>query len=149
MKRPHSPKQFLNSAESQQLATAIEHAEKRTSGEIKVVLVRHCWADIRDKAARMFKKLNLDKTERRNCVMIMLVLTNREFLIYGDQGIHEKVGQEFWDDVRDLMCDKFREDKFGEGLCEGVREIGKKLAHFFPYQTVDKNEISDEVAYEE
>ncbi|MBI4833120.1 MAG: TPM domain-containing protein [Candidatus Lindowbacteria bacterium] len=143
------PKKFLSPAESQQLATAVEQAENRTSGEVKVVLVRHCWTDIRSKASRIFNKLNLDKTQQRNCVMILLVLTNREFLIYGDQGIHEKVGQDFWDDTRDRMLRKFEEDKFGEGLCEGVQRIGEKLAHFFPYQVGDKNEISDDIAHEE
>ncbi|UCD58854.1 MAG: TPM domain-containing protein [Candidatus Hydrogenedentota bacterium] len=149
MKRSPNPKKFLTSEESRQVAAAIEEAENRTSGEIKLVLVRHCWTDILTKAAQMFKKLNLDKTEQRNCAMIMLVLTNREFLIYGDQGIHEKVGQEFWDDVRDLMRVKFKEGKFGDGLCAGILRIGEKLAQFFPYQAGDKDEISDEIAFEE
>ena len=112
MKRSTNPKDFLTPEESRRLAAAIARAEKQTSGEIKVVLVRHCWTDIRARAARTFKKLNLDKTAARNCVMIMLVLTNREFLIYGDEGIHEKVGQDFWNDVRDLMLDKFKDDKY-------------------------------------
>jgi len=79
----------------------------------------------------------------------MLVLANHEFLIYGDEGIHEKVGQNFWDDVRDSMLEEFKEDKFGEGLCKGIERIGEKLAQFFPYQAGDKDEISDEVAYED
>jgi uncharacterized membrane protein len=149
MKRSLNPKTFLSAAESQELAVATAHAEDQTSAEIKVVLVRHCWADIHAKAARIFKKLNLDKTEQRNCAMVMLVLANREFLIYGDQGIHEKVGQKFWDDVRDSMLGKFKEDNFGEGLCEGVRRVGEKLAQFFPHQAGDKNEIPDDVAHEE
>lgn len=149
MKRSTDPKKFLTLEESQQLAAAIEEAERQTSGEIKVLLVRHCWDDIRAKAARMFRKLNLEDTEQRNCVLVMLVLANREFLIHGDQGIHEKVGQEFWDDARNLMRASFAQGKFGEGLCEGVRRIGEKLAEFFPCQADDKDEISDEVAHEE
>ena len=149
MRRSSNPKKFLSAEESQRLAAAIDHAENQTSGEIKVVILRHCWTDIRAKAARLFEKLNLNKTKQRNCVMIMLVLSNREFLIFGDQGIHEKVGQGFWDDVRDVMSRKFAEDKFGEGLCEGVTTIGEKLARFFPRQQNDRNEIPDEVAYEE
>ena len=149
VKRAANPAKFLTSEESRQLAAAIEHAEKQTSGEIKVVLVRHCWTDIHAKAAAVFMKHNLHKTELRNCVLVMLVLTNREFIIHGDQGIHEKVGQEFWDDVRDVMRARFAEDKFGEGLSEGVRRIGEKLAQFFPRGADDKDEISDEIAFEE
>ncbi|RJP69913.1 MAG: TPM domain-containing protein [Candidatus Abyssobacteria bacterium SURF_17] len=149
MRRPTNPKTFLTPQESAQLAEAIEQAEGRTSGEIKVVFVRHCWTDIRAKAFQMFKKLNLDKTEQKNCVLILLVLTNREFLIYGDQGIHEKVGQDFWDDVRDLMHARFKEGKFVEGLCAGIERIGEKLAVFFPYKAGDRDEISDEIAHED
>jgi uncharacterized membrane protein len=149
MNRSSNPKTFLTAEETQQLDSAVRQAEKQTSGEIKVVLTRHCWADLRAKAAQVFKKHGLDKTERRNCAMIMMVLANREFLIYGDEGIHEKVGQDFWDDVRDTMLDKFKEGEFGEGLCVGVQRIGEKLAQFFPYRADDKDEISDDVAFED
>ena len=149
MSRSTDPRNFLTAEETQRLDSAVKEAEKQTSGEIKVVLTRHCWTDILTKAAQIFQKHGLDKTERRNCAMIMLVLANREFLIYGDEGIHGKVGQHFWDDVRDAMLDKFKEDEFGEGLCVGVQRIGEKLAQFFPYQADDNDEISDEVAHED
>jgi uncharacterized membrane protein len=149
MKRSSNPRKFLRPEESDRLRVAVALAEKGTSAEIKVVLVRHCWSDIRLRAARLFRKLNLDKTEQRNCVMVLLVLTNREFLIYGDEGIHQKVGQAFWDDVRDLALARFKEDRFGEGLAEGVGLIGQKLAEFYPYHANGKNEISDEIAYQE
>lgn len=149
VRRPTNPKKFLTPEESRQLAAAIVEAERKTSAEIKVVLVRHCWTDIHVKAANQFRKLRLDKTEQRNCVMFLLVLTNREFLIYGDQGIHEKVGQNFWDDMRDLMRERFEEERFGDGLAEAVGRVGEKLAMFFPRLAGDKDEVSDEVVYEE
>lgn len=149
MDRPSNPNEFLMVDEAAAVEAVVKEAEKRTSAEIKVVVVRHCWDDIRRKAARVFRKFGLEGTEQRNCVLILLVVANREFLIYGDQGIHEKVGLDFWDDVRDRMRSKFAEDKFGEGICEGVRLVGEKLAEYFPYQVGDKDEISDEVVYEE
>jgi uncharacterized membrane protein len=149
MKRSGNPKNFLTEDESAPLAEAVQQAEGRTSAEIKVVIVRHCWGDIRDKALATFRKLALDDTRDRNCVMIMLVLANREFLIYGDTGIHEKVGQDFWDEVRDEMAARFREGEFGEGLRSGVLRAGEKLAEHFPRREDDRDEISDEVAYEE
>ena len=60
MKRSANPKKFLTPEESQRLAAAIEEAENQTSGEIKVVLARHCWTDIRAKASHLFKKFNLE-----------------------------------------------------------------------------------------
>ena len=148
MERSANPQGFLTEQESDQVKAAIAEAERQTSAEVKLAIVRHCWTDIRMKAASVFRKMGLDKTAERNCALILLVTTNREFLIYGDEGIHEKVGQDFWDDVRDAMASQFAEDRFGQGLSEGIRRIGEKLAHYFPRRKDDKDEISDDVAYE-
>lgn len=149
MNRSNNPKKFLTEKETELVANAIKEAETQTSAEIKLVIARHCWADIKRKAAHIFKKSGLDKTKQRNCVLILLITTNREFLIYGDQGIHEKVGQDFWEDTTVQMTNKFKAGAFGDGICEGIKVIGNKLAYYFPYQAGDKNEISDEVAYED
>lgn len=149
MNRSSDPKRFLTEDESERAANAIKEAEGQTSAEIKLVVARHCWTDIKSKAANIFKKFGLDKTKQRNCVLILVVTTNREFLIYGDQGIHEKVGQDFWEDTSNLMMNKFKAGAFGDGICEGIKLIGEKLAYYFPYQAGDKNEISDEVTYED
>ena len=149
MNRSNDPKKFFTKEETEQVADTIKKTERQTSAEIKLVVVRHCWLGIKNKAARIFKKFDLDKTEQRNCVLILLVTTNREFLIYGDQGIHEKVGQDFWQDTSHKMASKFKVGEFGDGVCEGIKLIGEKLAYYFPYQAGDKNEISDEVTYED
>ena len=76
------------------IVSAVAAAELRTSAEVKVVVARHCWTDLRDKAKSLFQQHELHKTADRNAVMVLLVLANREFLVYGDRGIHEKVGEE-------------------------------------------------------
>ncbi|MFW6158172.1 MAG: TPM domain-containing protein [Planctomycetota bacterium] len=149
MERPKNPDQFLTGDEAEQVEAAIARAERRTSAEIKLIIARYCWMGLEKKAAMLFKKHGLDQTEQRNCVLILLVTTERKFLIYGDEGIDEKVGQTFWEDVRDVMGAAFRDDRFGDGLAEGVGLIGDKLAEYFPYDEADRNEISDGVAYDE
>ena len=149
MDRSTNPKKFLDEKEMQRVTDTIKEAESRTSAEIKLVLARHCWTDIKNKAEHVFKKFGLDKTEQHNAVLVLLITTNREFLIYGGRGIHEKVGQNFWDDTRDLMISKFKVDEFGDGICRGIELIGEKLARYFPCREDDKNEISNEVAHED
>ncbi|MHC4207916.1 MAG: TPM domain-containing protein [Planctomycetota bacterium] len=149
MRRSSNPKEFLTQAESALVEAAIEQAETRTSAEIKLVIVRYCWDDIRYKAAKIFRKFGLDKTQQRACVLILLVVTNHEFLIYGDRGIHEKVGQDFWDDVRNMMAAQFKQNEFGQGLCRGINLIGEKLVAHFPSRLDDRNEISNEIDYEQ
>ena len=149
MTRSASPTQFLSPDESAAVTGAVAEAERRMSAEIKVITLRHCWNRIDAKATRIFRKLGLDKTRERNCVLILLVTTNREFIVYRDKGIYEKVGQHFWDDVRDEMQREFRADRFAEGLVAGIGRIGEKLSTHFPRRGDDQNEIPDEVAHEE
>ncbi len=147
MERSTNPKKFLSEAESAKINSAIKDAESKTSGEIKLVMARHCWGNMKAKAAKIFKQLGLDKTKERNCVLILFIVTNREFLIHGDQGIHEKVGQRFWEDIRDKMAAAFKQDEFGEGISGGVCLIGERLSEHFPYHRDDIDEISNEIIY--
>ena len=127
MKRSMNPKRFFKLDEQKAIETAIKSAEQATSAEIKLIVLRHCWQDIKDKASEFFKKHRLYDTQERNAVLILLVTTNREFLIYGDEGINSKVGQTFWDDVKDQMQHHFRDNLFGIGLQKGIEQIGEKL----------------------
>jgi uncharacterized membrane protein len=147
MVRSTNPRKFLSKVETEGINSAIKAAERKTSGEIKVVIARHCWGRLEGKAAKIFGQFGLDKTEKRNCVLILFVVTNREFLIHGDQGIHDRVGQGFWDEIRDKMAAYFERDEFGEGISEGVSLIGERLSEYFPYQRDDIDEISDEIVY--
>ncbi|MGE0610481.1 MAG: TPM domain-containing protein [Pirellulales bacterium] len=139
----------LSPADSAAIHAAVAAAEARTSAEIKVVVVRYCWSDIRVLAQRLFVQNQLDRTQGRNAVMILLVLVNREFLVFGDQGIHEKVGSEFWLQVRDAIREKLAAGELAHGVCAGVERVGEQLARYFPRAADDINEISDEVIHEE
>ena len=148
MKRSKNPKKFLSDDELYRVTAKIAAAESMTSAEIKLVIVKHCLTSIKRKALKIFKKYKLDQTDQRNCVLIMVVTANRQFLIYGDQGIHEKVGQGFWEEIEKSVTLKFKENKMGDGLSAGIHLIGTRLAQYFPLQSDDINEISDEVVFE-
>jgi uncharacterized membrane protein len=90
----------------------------------------------------------MEKTKSRNGVLIYLAVKNRKFAIIGDTGIHAAVTEIFWDSVRNKMLDHFRENHFTEGLIGAITETGKQLKNYFPYQTDDKNELSDEISFE-
>ncbi len=147
MARSTHPAKFLTAAETAAVNAAISEAERRTSAELKVVLARHCWGDLKRKARRIFRKLGLDRTEERNGVLILLVLANREFLVYGDEGIHAKVEQGFWSEVRRTMADAFGRDEFGKGLARGIRQVAEQLAQHFPCEEHDIDEIANEIVY--
>ncbi len=141
--------QRLPNEATDRIAEAVAVAELRTSAEVKVIITRYCWSDIHQKAQTLFHKHGLHQTKDRNAVMILLVLVNREFLVYGDKGIHEKVDDGFWIEVRDAMQDRFRNGELVEGILAGVERVGEQLAAHFPRAENDVNELSDEVVHED
>ncbi|WP_168205261.1 TPM domain-containing protein [Bythopirellula goksoeyrii] len=134
---------------SDRITEAVSAAEYRTSAEIKVIVLSYCWTDIREKAESLFYKYELHETQDRNAVMILLVLVNHEFLVYGDKGIHEKVEEDFWSTVCSAMREKFQAGNLVDGLCTGVERVGDQLATYFPRAEDDVNEVTDEVVHED
>ncbi|MBN2173342.1 MAG: TPM domain-containing protein [Bacteroidales bacterium] len=140
-------KNFLTREEQEDIMYAIKHAELDTSGEIRVHIEESCKGDPMDRAAYIFDKLNMQKTELRNGVLLYLAIKNRRFAILGDIGINKKVPEDFWDIIRDKMLNYFRDGHFSDGLVEGITITGEQLKKHFPYQSDDVNELSDEISF--
>jgi len=138
---------FFTKKQEQSIIAAIQEAERLTSGEIRVHLDRDYEGGITGAAHRTFHALGMDRTKLRNGVLIFIVPSKHEFAIYGDRGINQKVPTHFWEAVRDVMQQHFREGKFAEGVCQGVQLAGEKLREYFPWKDGDKNELSDEISY--
>ncbi|MFG0249007.1 MAG: TPM domain-containing protein [Phycisphaeraceae bacterium JB051] len=148
MPRSLNPNQFLTPDERKQLTDAVQEAESKTSSQIKVVLLRHCWGKLTDKASSLFIKYGLDQLPDRNGVLILLVLTNRELLIYGDEGINDKVDDDFWTNIHDQMTTAFKNNDMGTGLEQGIQQIGKQLAIHFPRGLNHENTVDDQPVFE-
>ncbi|MES2837661.1 MAG: TPM domain-containing protein [Bacteroidota bacterium] len=140
-------KKIFTPEQEKQLISAIEAAEKNTSGEIRVHIESTCSGDAMGKAQKMFHKLGMDKTDLKNGILIYLAFESRTFAIIGDKGINDKVASDFWDKTKDGMLENFKQSKFLEGLVFGVSEAGNKLKEFFPYQSNDKNELSNDISF--
>lgn len=142
-----SVRNFFTKQEKEDITIAIKNAELDTSGEIRIHIEETCKGDARDRAAYIFDKLDMQETEQRNGVLFYLAVKNRKFAILGDAGVNGVVLENFWDDVRDIMLNHFRENNFVDGLVEGITMAGKQLKKHFPYQSDDVNELSDEISF--
>ena len=126
---------------------AIEEAERGTTGEIRVSVSTFFWGDVRKTAEKAFDRLGMTATARRNGVLFFLVPSRRRFVVLGDEGIHEKVGQRFWEDVTAAVSDRFRKGDFTGGLVHGITEAGRVLALHFPREETNPNELPDDVDF--
>ncbi len=142
-----SPKNFFTREEQLSIRNAIAIAEKSTSGEIRVHLEGDCKEDVLDRASKVFFKLKMDKTKLRNGVLFYVAVNHRKLAIIGDKGINEKVPPGFWDQVRDVLLEHFKNRNYALGLCLGIELSGEKLRTHFPLQKNDSNELTNEVSY--
>ena len=138
---------FFTAEQQQEIIRAIRNAEMDTSGEIRLHLEESCGDDVLDRAADIFRKLEMHKTELRNGVLIYLAVKDRQFAIIGDVGINEKVPENFWDEIKEDMVANFKQGNFVKGLINAIETSGKELQHFFPCYAGDINEMSDEISF--
>jgi uncharacterized membrane protein len=125
---------------------AIHRAESRTSGEIRVSVSPLFWGDVRKAAEKAFERLGMSATKDRNAVLFFVVPTRRRFVVLGDNGIHEKVGEEFWHRLVRTVSEKFKDGDLTGGLVAGIEAAGEHLARHFPSQPGSgRNELDDDV----
>ena len=139
---------FLSSDDELAVVQAIQQAEKKTSGEVRVHIEKKCpKKDPIKRAINLFQKLGMHKTELRNGVMVYVATEDHLLAIWGDEGIHAKVGQEFWESTLITLQEDFKTNQIKNGLTKALLDIGEKLQQHFPYQKDDKNELDDSISY--
>ena len=138
---------FFKPEEEERIISAIQSAEKNTSGEIRVHLEDNSKGDIMEEAIQTFARLNMDKTEARNGVLIFLAPERKRFAIIGDEGINRLVPDNFWEEEKKVMMQHFRAQQFCEGICKAIQLVGDRLKTHFPYQKGDINELPDDISY--
>lgn len=142
-------KEFFSPADNEKIVQAIRSAEMHTSGEIRVFIENRCrFVDAMDRALEIFTNLKMEQTESRNAVLLYIALKDRQLAVYGDRGIHEKVGHEFWNIAVKEILSHFNQDDYAGGISSCVAEIGHSLHQYFPYnKDTDKNELPDEIIF--
>ena len=140
---------FFTENDEKIILDAIREAESQTSGEIRVRIDKKTNGDEVDSARKAFELLGMRNTELHNGVLFYLATEEKKFVILGDDGINEKVPNNFWVKVKDVVLKNFRKNDFAKGLAEGIILAGQQLSTFFPLQNDDINELPDAISYSE
>ena len=140
-------KKLLSPIEEQRLMKAIKDAELMTSGEIRIHIEAICKGDPLDACKKKFEQLQMHQTKDRNGILFYLALKSKSFAVWGDEGIHQKVNDEFWTSITDCALTHFKNGDFLVGMETVVKLCGEKLKHYFPIQSDDKNELSNDISY--
>ena len=142
-------KPFFTAEEQQLIVDAIQDAERMTSGEVRVFVESRCsYMNAIDRATELFFKLEMDETDDRNAVLVYVAMKDKQLAVFGDEGIHKKVGNNYWNEEVEKMIKNFNKNNYAEGIKEVVIDIGEALTKHFPYNNdTDKNELPDEILF--
>jgi uncharacterized membrane protein len=139
---------FLGEIDEAAVLAAVREAERRTSGEVRVFVSRRrsCKRSVLERARAEFHRLDMDTTDDRNAVLFYVAPKIKAFAVVGDEAIHAKFGQEFWEATAKALEGEFSAGRFTEGLVSGIRRAGNLLAEHFPRRPNDGNELPDAIA---
>ena len=133
-------KSFLHQVDHPRIIASIDQAERGTTGEIRVWVSDRNRPHALEAARKRFAKLKMDRTRHRNAVLIFIAPRSRSFAVVGDVGIDEKVGEQFWFEVRDAMVEHLRNERYTEAILHAVETAGARLSEHFPAVPGEKNE---------
>ena len=145
-RHPKWVRALLSEEDLEAIARAVAQAEGSTSAEIRVHLDHGCPGDALQQAIKVFERLGMHKTAARNGVLVYISVTDRKLAIIGDTGIHERVGEAYWQGLVAGVLQRMRQQGPRDGLVHALAEAGRALGQHFPRRPDDKNELSDEVS---
>lgn len=137
---------FLSADDEKAIVNAIQQAEKNTSGEIRIHIENTSEKPPLERAQEVFFMLGMEATTARNGVLFYVGVKDRAFAIIGDEGIDKVVDNDFWDSTKDAVISHFKENRFKQGLVDGILRAGEQLKAYFPYADDDKNELPDTIS---
>lgn len=140
-------RRLLSKDDEARVIAAIRSAEAATSGEIRVHVERWSGGAPLEAARRWFDRLGMRGTRERNGILFYIAVDERAFAVVGDDGIHQKVGPEFWEALRDILRKAFSEKDHAGGLVHAIAEAGVQLSTHFPRRADDRNELTDTVSF--
>lgn len=139
---------FFTPEEQELIVSAIRKAEQATSGEVRVYVESRCsYMDALDRAIELFTQMGMHATEERNGVLVYVAIRDHQLAVLGDEGIHRKLGSEFWNKEVTKMLQDFNRENYAKGIADCVEDIGNALREHFPYTDKDRNELSDEIHF--
>jgi uncharacterized membrane protein len=141
-------KRFFSPEDEQLIVKAIRDAERCTSGEVRVYVESRCsYVDALDRAVELFAEMGMQATRERNGVLVYVAVKDHQLAVFGDEGIHQKVGPDYWNTEVLKMIRDFNRENYAVGIAGCVEDIGQALQEYFPFTDKDTNELSDEIHF--
>ena len=121
----------MTPADRARIQGAIARAEAGTGTRVAVRIVPDERVDAVERAKREFLSAGLHRHEDRNAALILVAPKARQFAVLGDQALHERVGDAFWNEVVEGMRAEFARGAIADAIVHGLERLGEALhTHF-------------------
>jgi uncharacterized membrane protein len=156
MGHPRWVRKMFSDRDLDDIAGAVGRVEVHAAAEVRVHLerrVHHARGEAPDalrRARAVFEHLGMHRAPHRNGVLVYLALDDRKLAIVGDEAIHARVGDAYWERVRDLMVSHFKAESPRNAVVHAVEDLGRVLAEHFPRRPEDgaAGDLPNEVSLE-
>jgi uncharacterized membrane protein len=90
----------------------------------------------------------MQQTQQRNAILVYVALVHRQLAVFGDEGIYQKAGADFWKKELNNLSIFFKQQQYTQGIIHVVAQLGNALKNYFPYdENTDTNELPDNVMF--
>jgi uncharacterized membrane protein len=137
------PRHFLEQVDEDQVIAAIAAAELKTHARIHVFVSHRKHQDVLHAAQTEFHRLGLDQIKESDGVLIYLAPRQQGFAVLGGRAIHQRCGEEFWQQVTAEMTEHFRQANYTAGVVHGIGRAGAMLAEHFPRAAAAKGPAAE------
>jgi len=141
---------FFTDDDLLRISKMISKMEKSTSGEIRISIkekknFQQRKASLRNLAEDEFFRLGMANTRDKTGILLFILLKEKQFYILADSGINEKVEEDTWENIKEIIQNYFFKGLFTDGILKGIELIGQTLSTYFPVKQDDTNELSNRV----
>lgn len=141
-------KQFLTKEETEIILQSVRTNEAKTSGEIRICIESHCpYMDSIERAKEIFLQLKMYNTKNRNAVLIYIAHKDKDFALFGDVHIINKMERTFLANESKALAIHFFAKNYVVGLTNCIEHLGTELNKHFPSHGEQKNELPDEIIF--
>jgi uncharacterized membrane protein len=112
---------------------ALERIQTQMNVDIRVHMARNPF--LKDPTARALEIFNSEKltsTNQRNTVLIFLNLRRKNFAILADKGVHQKVGQKYWDQIAAQFKEDLQSTYYENAVVVLLYTLAEKLRKIYP-----------------
>lgn len=147
---PTTAKEAFSKEALDRIAAVIAEVEEKTSAEIRVAIrderePHEHSLSVEELARKEFNRLRMNETRDRNGILLFVVFEDREFYIFGDEGVHRRAEPHTWTEVAEAITNRFSLGDFEGGVTDALRLIRSRVHEAMPRGEGDIDELSNQV----